>query len=326
MNTKAEFERCTIPLVIGNSKPTKNIGVFDAIIGQNEAIKQLSYFIESNSDETPMPTLLFTGSQGLGKSFMARKVAESLGRDMIVVNCGTILTTKDFVEDILIHRVNGESKTILLDESHKLSLEISTFLLSLLENNASNKTFCTYKKALIEYDFSKINIIFATTDAYMMLRALVNRCREVYFHIYSNDELYRILSYYLPGIALTCDQNDISYACRGRARDAFALSQDIKRYCLKNKTQTFDNKGWTYLKEVFGIHAFGLRTQEVNFMRILAESSPISCNNIAVRMGVNAQNIESEIEIRPRELGFVESGTRGRCITSEGLAYLKAVK
>ena len=313
-----------LPLVTTDIQGTKNMEVFKDIIGQNEAIRKLIFFADSHSEKIPIPTLLFTGSQGLGKSFMAQKIATALGREVVEVNCGTILTAKDFVEGVLLEKISGEAcKTLLLDEAHKLSSEVTTILLTMLNPTNQNKNHFAYKNWVIEYDFAKVNTILATTDAHMIFRPLVNRCVEVYFRLYTNEDLYKILSHYLPGINITCDKEDVSYACRGRARDAFLLSQHINRYCIRNSTNELNQEGWNILKEIFGIHAYGLNSQEIEFLRVLEQSSPISCNNIAIRMGVNAQNIESEIEIRPRELGFVESGTRGRCLTEEGMKYLK---
>jgi len=300
--------------------------VFDKIIGQEEASRKLSFYIKSHSTETPFPTLLFTGSQGLGKTYFAQKVANSLGRKLVEINCGSLEKRKDFIEGVLFEKVLGnECITLLLDESHKLPTPITTLLLSLLNPTESYCNKLTYKNWVIEYDFSKINVIFATTDAHSMFRPLVNRCEEVYFNIYSNQELYKMLKFYLPDVSIKCNQKDLSYACRGRGRDAFVLSQNIKRYCIMNHTKVLTEEGWKELKSIFSIHLKGLNAQELGLLRVLEDSSPISCNNIAVRMGVNPQNVESELEIRPRELGLIESGTRGRSLTEDGEIYLSLV-
>jgi Holliday junction resolvasome RuvABC ATP-dependent DNA helicase subunit len=299
----------------------------DKIIGQEEARKKLSFFVDSNSNSTPFPTMLFTGSQGLGKTFMAQKVSNALGREFIDVNCSTIETTEDFINGVLIEKVAGSTpKTILMDEAHTMTQEVTTNLLTLLNPNATNKNHIPYKNWLIEYDFARINIIFATTDAHKIFKPLLNRCEEIYFHIYSNAELFRILSFYLPGIKIACDKEDISYACRGRARDAFALSQKVQRYCNKEGVNVFNGNDWNNLKDIFSIYPCGLKTEEVSLLKIIGESEQISSANLAVRMGVNIQNIESELEIRPRELGFIESGARGRILTDKGKKYLKMAK
>jgi len=329
MNTNEDkvTDKYTIPLVMSQdeqSNKAKGTAVFDSIIGQEEVIKKLKFFVGSNSSKTGMPNLLFSGSAGLGKSFMAEKVASALGRELVEINCATIETAEDFIEGVLIKKVSGFSpKTILLDEAHELSNDITTNLLTLINPNPSNVNRLSYKNWYIEYDFTKLNIILATTDAHKIFRPLLNRCVEVYFRLYSHEELYAILENYLPGISLKCNEEELAYAARGRARDAFLLSQNISRYCEMNKTEVFNNNAWNQIRDIFGIHAFGLKTQEVELLKIIKEDAPISLSNLAVKMGVNTSNIESEIEIRPRELGLIDNGGRGRILTDKGEKYLK---
>ena len=320
-------KKYVFPLVTEDTSIVKGSALFGNVIGQSESRKKLSFFVDSHSKSTPFPTMLFGGSQGLGKSFMSQKVADSLGRELIEVNCATIMSSKDFVEGILIKKVaGGLPKTILMDEAHVLSTDITTDLLTLLNPNKSNKNYLSYNNWNIEYDFARINMIFATTDTHKMFKPLVNRCEEIYFYLYSNEELFNILCHYLPDIKVICDKEDIAFACRARARDAYLLSQKIQRYCTMYKLNTFGNKGWKDIKDVFSIHHLGLKTEEVSLLKVIGIAGQISSSNLAVKLGVNVSNIESEIEVRPRELGLIENGTRGRRLTDEGKKYMEMVK
>jgi Holliday junction DNA helicase RuvB len=315
-----------ISLVTGDINYKVDLNVLNAIIGQEEAKGKIKFFVKSNSPELGFPTMLFTGSAGLGKTYMSKKVAEALGRDLIEINCKTIQSDKDFIEGILVAKVCGNTpKTILLDEAHVLSPAITTILLTLLNPNKDNKNCIEYGNWALEYDMSRVNLIFATTDAHKMSTALINRCTEIYFSLYTHDELINILKYYIGDINLKCDNEDLAYACRGRARDTYFLSQNILRYCKMNNLISFNDKDWKELKGIFGINKNGLSTQEIKLMKIVASHGPISVNNIAIMMGVNANNIESEIEVRPRELGFIESGARGRILTETGKEYLRKI-
>ena len=124
------------PLISGSGITTVDASVFDTMIGQEEARKKLKFYVQSHSPHTPFPTLLFSGSQGLGKTHMAEKVAEALGRDYIEVNCGSVTTARDLIKGVLLNKVAGERpKTILLDEAHRLSSEVTTELLTILNPN-----------------------------------------------------------------------------------------------------------------------------------------------------------------------------------------------
>lgn len=327
MNTKTDSQaKYKITLITGESNREKNTDIIDNIIGQYEVCSKLKFFVLSDSPVVPFPSMLFTGSKGLGKSHTAQKTAEALGREYIEVNCESIETEKDFVEGVLLDQVAGPNpKTLLMDEAHRLTKGVASVLLSFLNPNVTNKNIYNYNGWPIEYDFSKINIIFATTEEHLVLGPLKNRCEDVYFQPYSNDDLFKIMKHYLPGINLRCGKKELAEACRGRARNAFKLSQHIIRHCSMKGTKTFDSDGWNNLKEVFSIYPLGLNSQEVNLLKLLKNYAPLSCRNMAVRLGVDENNVSGELETRPRELGLIENTSKGRCLTNEGMKYVENI-
>jgi Holliday junction resolvasome RuvABC ATP-dependent DNA helicase subunit len=316
-----------VSLITNDNAIIKNPNAFDGFIGQKSVVTKLGWFRDNYSDKVCFPDMLFTGAPGLGKTEMAKRVAKSLGRELVEISCPTIKTAEDFVMGILIEKVMqlGKPATIFFDEAHALSADIKDLLLTLLNVENQNKKYLSYKGWSVEYDASKINVIFATTDAHLMDKALLNRLEEVYFTTYDNKDLFKMLKYYLPGIKLACDRNDIAYACRGRARDAVKLAKKIRMFCTGHNTNVLDNEGWKQIKDTFGIYAYGLNTKEVEFLKILAKDSPLSSASLASKMGVNVFNIEDEIETRPRELGLIENSCKGRCLTDKGEEYLGKV-
>jgi Holliday junction resolvasome RuvABC ATP-dependent DNA helicase subunit len=160
----------------------------------------------------------------------------------------------------------------------------------------------------------------------MMFKPLLNRCEEINFKRYTEEELFAILKLYLLDMKITANKDEVAEACRGRGRDAFKLSQNIKRYTTMKKTRTLDDESWDAIKDLMGIWPKGLHNKEVDFMKILLACAPISSRNLAIKMGLNINNIEDELEIRPRELGMIESTSKGRQLTEFGKAYLNTVK
>lgn len=315
-----------VQLISKTDNKTPSI-MFDGVVGQTSVTNKLQFFLSSHNSQTPFPTMLFTGSHGLGKTFVAEKLANNLHRRFVEVNCGTIGTTSEFIDGFLIDKVAGEDPvTILLDEAHRLTGDVTTILLTLLANNEENKHILTYKNMRLEYDMARVNVVLATTDAFRIFPALLNRCERIYFDPYSGDELIDMLQLYLPGIRIGCDKTDLAYACRGRGRDTFKLAQNILRYCNMNGTNILDQAGWEYIKGVFGIYPCGLNNQEVELLKIINSSEPISCSNIAMQMMVQEENIENELEIRCRELAFIKNTSKGRILTKEGKVYLSYVK
>jgi Holliday junction resolvasome RuvABC ATP-dependent DNA helicase subunit len=258
-----------IKLINGNTHGEVCPETLNGVIGQSDAKKTLDFFIRSHSHDVPFPTLLFTGGHGLGKTYFSSLVTKSLNRKMIEINCGKIKTTKEFVDIILSRVVGNECKTILLDEGHELSDDITTLLLTMLNPNSENVNYIPYlNNTNLIWDLTKINVIMATTDAYQIFKPLRNRCQEIYFYPYNEKDLEE-------------------------------------------------------LKNFLGYFPMGLKKNEIELLKIIQEESPISSANLAIRLMINESNVKEELEVRLRELGFINSTTKGRVVTDKGENYLK---
>lgn len=316
--------KVVLSLVAGSNVSPVSNGVFEHVIGQDEARAMLDFFIRSHNFNTPFPNLLFTGGHGLGKTFFAGKVAKALGRQFVEVNCGDVKTAEDFIK-VVFYSIfqTGKATTLLLDEVHSLSNDVTTLLLTLLNPTSKHVNAFAYKGAIINWDMTLINVVFATTDAYKIFKPLRNRCQEVYFYPYSDDDMYEIVKGYIPDITLLCSKKDLALTCRGRARDAFILSTNIRRYVNISRRKELSQEDLNILKGMLGILPMGLKRSEVELLKAVAEHGPVSSGNLAIKLMVNQNNIEEELEIRLRELGMIESSSRGRVITQLGSQYLK---
>ena len=308
----------TVNLAKG-SVPPIDLSELSGFIGQESVTKKISFFVKSSSCKNPFPTILLTGSHGLGKTYLAEKVSKSLGRKFISVNSGMIKTKEEFIFDVF-SKINGPT-TIFLDESHALSKDVTTLLLTLLNPTASHQNSFEYLGNTFIYDMQYINVIFATTDAHMMFKPLNNRCHHIYFSSYSNGDLISILKYYLEDVQFLCDMNEIADACRSRARDAFLLSQNIKRFLSFSSTNVVSSEVWEEIKVIFDIFPKGLKKEELTLLEAIRDYGPISSANLARRLMVNEKNIKLEMEIRLSELGLIRNTTKGREVTSAGSQY-----
>lgn len=294
------------------------------VIGQDDVTRKLNFFIKSHNHGKCFPTLLFSGSHGLGKTYIAKKLANGLGRRYLELNCASIRSAKDFFE-MAMKKISGDKgATILLDESHALNNEVTNILLSIL--NPSENMLNEYQFDDITYLFNLnlMNFIFATTDAHEMFSPLKNRCEQIYFHPYDKDSVLKMLGMYLPHIQFECDVDEVVDACRGRGRDTFLLAKNLDRHLLGLKT--IDEDLWEDFKFIFDIYPLGLKREELNLLKVIDKYGPISCANLALKSMVNQKNIKEELEVRLQEVGLISSTTRGRVITEKGKRYLSSIK
>ena len=314
-----------LKLITGSNYPIVANTAFDRVIGQEAALKKLRFYIESHSVADPVPTMLFTGSHGLGKTYVAEKVAKSMGRRFVEVNSSLIKDNKQLVEEVLLQHVLGDTPvTLFFDEAHALNSEVTNTLLTLL-NSENTENSISYKGWNIVHSMVNINTIFATTDAYKIFAPLRNRCERIYFESYEKKDLLAMLAMYCPGAIFMCHQGELSEACRSRGRDTFSLAGKINRHLKREAEKVLTPELWQSLKDVFEIYPRGLNRQEVELLQIIGKNGPISAANIALTMMVNVDNIESEMEVRPRELSLIKSTTRGRVLTDEGQEYVEAL-
>ena len=297
--------------------------VFDAFVGQEAAIKKLQFFLSASGPNMPVfPTLLFTGSHGLGKTYLAQKVAENMHRRFVELNAATIESGSDFLNKVILDRIAGDTPvTVLMDEAHALHGEVTDMLLTVLSPNKDGKNHIRAGKCEYEYDMSKINMILATTDAFSMFNALVNRTERIYFESYSAYDLLNMLKLYLPDVVLACNVKELTDACRGRGRDTFRLAQHIQRFCKIQNQKVFDQIDWKELKGILEIYPLGLNKQEVEVLRQIGINGPMSATNLAASMMIGEGALTVELETRLRELNLLTTSSKGRVLTDEGRKY-----
>lgn len=313
----------TIKLVTGNDEGSP-LTSFDRVVGQQAVVNKLAFFLSSHTTNNAMPTFLFCGSHGLGKTYLSKKVANNMHRRFVEINGATIGKTKDFMDKILLGQIIGDTPvTVLVDEAHAMNSEIANLFLSILAPEESGKSYINYNRCLLEFDHSKINFILATTDTYKMASPLINRAEIIYFEPYSRQDLLAMLKMYLPDITLDCDEKKLTDICRGRGRDAYMFSQNIIRHCIINKKKVFSNADLDNLASLFQMYAGGITKQEFNVLKAIGENEPVALTSLAMVLMVGEENLENELEVRLRELQLITNSTRGRMLTEAGRKYLE---
>jgi Holliday junction resolvasome RuvABC ATP-dependent DNA helicase subunit len=307
---------------------------FDEMIGQSKTKSVLGFYIDAFEKTEILPHMFIVGQRGQGKTMLATQVAKNLrsktlGRvkPMLTINCSTLKNVRQFIEDIVLQYVRDQHITLFFDEVHEMPVPIQTCLLTVLNPNKHNMNTLRFEDYHIEFDFTKVSFIFATTDPQRVITPLKDRCRMVHMEEYQYDELGQIVKNNSEDLEFDDETlRDIASVCRGNARNATLMAKDnIMQFARRHNVSYIDMNIWNRIKGVLGILPLGLENTELQILKVLKERNICSLTNISAVTGLSSQALRAEFELYPLKHNLIEIAQGGRRLTKQGKEYLEAI-
>lgn len=217
-NTSDEERRGVAPVNALDYSTGEMPANWDSYIGQQPLKKQLSVYINSAlARDVPLPhTLLASGYPGVGKTTMARLIAQTMGKKIIeLVPPFNIYALVEAAEQL------GDGDVLFIDEIHKLAdngTRGAEILLKVLEDHVA------YLPDGEVVPLNKITVIGATTERDKLPEPVVDRFKiKPYFQAYDTEDLDRIaikFSYRHEAEQYVTDELAMAMAdaCRGTPR------------------------------------------------------------------------------------------------------------
>ena len=307
---------------------------FDEMIGQSKTKSVLGFYIDAFEKTEILPHMFIVGQRGQGKTMLATQVAKNLrsktlGRvkPMLTINCSTLKNVRQFIEDIVLQYVRDQHITLFFDEVHEMPTPIQTCLLTVLNPNKHNLNTLRFEDYNIEFDFTKVSFIFATTDPQRVITPLKDRCRMVHMEEYQYDELGEIVKGNSEDLEFDDETlRDIASVCRGNARNATLMAKDnILQFARRHNVSFVDMSIWNRIKGLLGILPLGLENTELQILKVLKDRTVCSLTNISAVTGLSSQALRAEFELYPLKHNLMEIAQGGRRLTGRGREYLKAI-
>ncbi len=307
---------------------------FDEMIGQSKTKSVLGFYIDAFEKTEILPHMFIVGQRGQGKTMLATQVAKNLrsktlGRvkPMLTINCSTLKNVRQFIEDIVLQYVRDQHITLFFDEVHEMPAPIQTCLLTVLNPNKHNLNTLRFEDYNIEFDFTKVSFIFATTDPQRVITPLKDRCRMVHMEEYQYDELGEIVKGNSEDLEFDDETlRDIASVCRGNARNATLMAKDnILQFARRHNVSFVDMNIWGRIKAVLGILPLGLENTELQILKVLKDRTVCSLTNISAVTGLSSQALRAEFELYPLKHNLMEIAQGGRRLTGHGRDYLAAI-
>lgn len=307
---------------------------FDEMIGQSKTKSVLGFYVDAFEKTEILPHMFIVGQRGQGKTMLATQVAKNLrsktlGRvkPMLTINCSTLKNVRQFIEDIVLQYVRDQHITLFFDEVHEMPVPIQTCLLTVLNPNKNNMNTLRFEDYHIEFDFTKVSFIFATTDPQRVITPLKDRCRMIHMEEYQYDELGQIVKNNSEDLEFDDETlRDIASVCRGNARNATLMAKDnILQFARRHNVSFIDMNIWGRIKSLLGILPLGLENTELQILKVLKERNVCSLTNISAVTGLSTQALRAEFELYPLKHNLMEIAQGGRRLTKQGREYLAAI-
>ena len=301
---------------------------FPDIIGQESAKRVLDFHIGGFKATKVMPHLMFVAPKGCGKTTLAKAVARTLkgiddAKRYFEINCSTIKNVKQFFNQLVIPLMQDRDATILFDEASEIPKDVSMAMLTILNPNAENMTSFSFEDYTVDFDFSRLSFMFATTETQSVFHALMDRLERVDLEEYSIDEMGQIVAMNLEIDIEPKTLHDIAGVLRGNARAAQKMAHKIVSYSKQNRVRRFNATHWKDLSKILNIFPLGLNVTEIQLLRILKDNKDCSLTNLSAKTGISKQAVQRDFEIYLQKHSLMEITTAGRNITAKGLDYLK---
>jgi Holliday junction resolvasome RuvABC ATP-dependent DNA helicase subunit len=210
------------------------------LVGQQQAVTQLVNDVDfCIATKERFSDKLLVGPAGVGKSSLAKAISQKLlGENDIFFNGVDLRDPKQLIDKLIESqkipakagtRVTVSKALVFIDEVHAISRAVQTWLLNAIEDPRVT-TFSG-----VEYDFSNVVFITATTDRGRLLETLRSRLILIELRPYTLEGLASIVCVhgqsYLDGYVLSRDIcMEIAARCRCSPREAVrCLRHEIRQ-------------------------------------------------------------------------------------------------
>jgi Holliday junction resolvasome RuvABC ATP-dependent DNA helicase subunit len=300
---------------------------FSEIVGQEKTKGKINFLLEGFEQTRIMPHLLFVAPRGCGKTLIAQKTAYLMNRQKtLIVNCSTIKNVKSFFNQIMLPYVADKDITIIFDEASELPRDVTMALLTILNPNSTNQNDFSFEDGTYTFRFNQNSFIFCTTEAQKIFHALLDRLYRIDLQDYSYIELGKIISANL----LTKKQkisdliiDEVASVCRGNARQAQSMANQISGYLAGKKSNELTSEGWKEIKSKLSIYPLGLSEIELNVIKILKEHGEVRLTNLSAKTNLTRDMLQKNVELYLVRNSLIEIRPTGRALTKRGCDYHK---
>lgn len=296
--------------------------------GQRALRDTLSVYIKSALRlSAPLDHLLLHGPPGLGKTTLARIVANELRVNLRVVAAPAIERPSDIVSALMGLQ---QRDVLFIDEIHRLPPTVEEVLYPVMEDFRLDLIVGDGGQGKpVSIDLPRFTLIGATTRSGSLTTPLRDRFGIMFrIELYDDDEMAAVISRAaskLPVSLQPCAIAEIARRSRGTPRIGLRLLRRVRDFAISDERSLVDlHLAQSYLTRI-GVDPNGLDDADMRYLHCLVgrfSGGPVGLSTLCAALGDAQDTVESMLEPYLLRKGFIDRTPRGRVATPAAMSLL----